>query len=157
MRRARAHRHKHFRVIELTQGFVAIIDAEDFRKVNRYSWRVHRSAGTKKKPGKPYARACIKGKQVYLHRFVMEAEPEVQVDHRNHQTLDCRKSNLKKCTAKENNHARRCVVRKGRTSCLKTEQNLRACGSAAESAQSQCKASSAETSDTPAGPVVEQP
>lgn len=86
--------HMVYRVIELTKGFVAIIDAEDFRKVNRYSWHMHKSKGTAKKPGQPYARATIKGKKVYLHRYVINAPSTLQVDRRNHQTLDCRKTNL---------------------------------------------------------------
>lgn len=95
-------------MIELSQGYVAIIDAEDFRKVNRHSWHVTKSAGTKKKPGQPYARATIKGKKVYLHRFVMdEDDPEIQVDHRNHQTLDCRKENLECVPHIINQHRRR--------------------------------------------------
>lgn len=83
-----------FRVISLSRNYVAIIDAIDYRKVNRYQWHVHISAGTKRKPGQPYARATISGKKVYLHRLIMNAPPEMHVDHANHQTLDCRRSNL---------------------------------------------------------------
>lgn len=45
------------RCIPLTKGFVAIISHEDFRRVNRHKWHVHMSAGSKRKPGQPYARA----------------------------------------------------------------------------------------------------
>lgn len=82
------------RVIKLTKGFVAVISSEDFRRVNKYNWHVHMSRGTKRKPGQPYARANIKGKKVYLHRFVMDAPALYHVDHINFQTLDCRRSNL---------------------------------------------------------------
>ena len=83
-----------YRVIELTKGFVAIISAEDYRRVNRHSWRVHTSAGSKRKIGKPYARSTIKGKDVYLHRFIMKAPDGMHVDHKNHCTLDNRRENL---------------------------------------------------------------
>lgn len=84
-----------FRVIELTKGFCAIIDAKDFRRVNKIKWYTHTSAGSKKKVGQPYARGVVNGKKVYLHRFIMGVEnPVLHVDHRNWQTLDCRQSNL---------------------------------------------------------------
>ena len=83
-----------YRVIELSQNYVAIIDSSDYRRVNRHTWHVHKSRGRGKKEGHPYARATIKGKKVYLHRFVMQSEGPEHVDHINHCTLDCRRSNL---------------------------------------------------------------
>ena len=83
------------RILSLSAGrFIAIISATDFRRCNKYSWHVHVSKGIKRKPGAPYARATINGKKVYLHRFVMNAPEFMQVDHKNHQTLDCRQDNL---------------------------------------------------------------
>lgn len=96
-----------YRVIELTQGFVAIISKEDYRKVNRYSWHTHRSAGTGRKLGQPYARAMIKGQRILLHRFIKQAEEGMHVDHINHQTLDCRRSNLETVTPQINHKRRR--------------------------------------------------
>lgn len=84
-----------FRVVELSQNYVTIIDTEDFRRVNKHSWHVHKSKGTTKKLGEPYARATIQGKKVYLHRFLMGAnDPRDHVDHANQCTLDNRRSNL---------------------------------------------------------------
>lgn len=81
------------RIIPLSGGkYIAVIDAVDFRRVNRYKWHVHFSKGNKRKLGEPYARATVNGKKVYLHRFVMNAPEFMQVDHKNHQTLDCRRS-----------------------------------------------------------------
>lgn len=100
------------RVIILSKGFVAVISAEDFRRVNRHSWYAHVSKGSKKKPGQPYARAVIKGKKVYLHRFITGCtDPDMQVDHLNHQTLDCRRENLECVTHAENQRRRRNVKR----------------------------------------------
>lgn len=83
-----------YRVIELTQGFVAIIDAEDWKRVKKYKWHVHFSRGRGRAQGQPYARASIDGKKVSLHRFIVQAQPGSHVDHDNWQTLDCRKENL---------------------------------------------------------------
>lgn len=104
---------KEARVIPLTQGYVAIVDAEDFRRVNRYKWRVTFSGGKGKKKGDPYARGIVKidgkKKDVYLHRWLMGVtDPNIQVDHKNHCTLDCRRSiNLEETTPLENNKRRR--------------------------------------------------
>lgn len=107
------------RVIELTKGYVAIISARHFRKVNRHSWRVHFSRGKNKQVGQPYARTTIKGKDVYLHRFLMQEqilerilggctdnERLWHVDHRNTQTLDCRDENLEVVFYTENQKRR---------------------------------------------------
>lgn len=88
------------RVIELWDSkesrgtYCALIDAKHWRRVKKYRWRVHFSAGRGKKPGAPYARACVDGRYVYLHRFVTNAPERMHVDHLNHQTLDCRDRNL---------------------------------------------------------------
>src|SRR4051812_41520347 len=91
-----------YRVIDLSKGFVAVISGEDFRRVNRHKWYVTHSKGKGRCQGKPYARASINGKKVYLHRFITGAEPHLQVDHRNRQTLDCRRTNLECITPVEN-------------------------------------------------------
>jgi hypothetical protein len=112
------------RCIPLTRGYVAIISAKHYRRVNRHSWHVHMSRGTRKKPGQPYARATIEGKKVYLHRFVKDDEISQKllegctdneslwhVDHKNHQTLDCRDENLKVCLYVENLSTRRNLLK----------------------------------------------
>jgi len=95
------------RCIMLTRGFVAIISAEDYRRVNRYKWHVHFSKGTKKKPGQPYARANINGKKIYLHRYVTNCPDHLEPDHKNHCTLDCRQENLELTDRLTNNRRRR--------------------------------------------------
>lgn len=113
--------YKIMRVITLTKGFVAVISAKHFRRVNRHKWHVHFSKGKKKKTyPEPYARATINGRKVYLHRFIKEEEilhkilegctdneSFWHVDHKNHQTLDCRDDNLKVCSYVENLSTRR--------------------------------------------------
>src|SRR4051812_23378031 len=42
------------------------------------------------------------GVQEYLHRFVMNASDDFLIDHINFETLDCRKSNLRFVTKKQN-------------------------------------------------------
>jgi len=91
--------------IELTQGKSAIVDADDFDRVNEFKWQYN-------KAGTGYARriqhiGMKDGKQIRktisMHRFIMGVEDsKVHVDHINHDTLDNRKSNLRLCTHVEN-------------------------------------------------------
>lgn len=95
------------KVIELTQGYVAIISKKHWSRVKKYKWHVHKSRGSKRKVGQPYARATIKGKKVFLHRFIVGAVAPWHVDHLNHQTLDCRDENLETVSHAENMKRRR--------------------------------------------------
>lgn len=44
---------------------------------------------------------------IYLHRYIMDAEPGFDVDHRNHRTLDNRRSNLRTVTHAQNQQNRK--------------------------------------------------
>jgi len=71
-------------------GFVsfklAIIDDEDFNGINQHRWC------QLNKHGDTYVVAQINGKQTYLHNFVSGNNFS---DHKNHNTLDNRKFNLR--------------------------------------------------------------
>lgn len=104
-----------FSVIPLAGGdYCVIVDACVARKIRRYAWYCHKSRGKNRNEGQPYARAKVKGKNVYLHRFLTECPPGYHVDHKNHQTLDCRMVNLEIITNNENQRRRR-NVQKGKT------------------------------------------
>lgn len=83
-----------------------LLDDEDVQRVTGLKWYVDRKAGSK---GQHYFRRCYvvtKGKQstISLHRFIMGCtlgDGKV-VDHINHNTLDCRKANLRICSREEN-------------------------------------------------------
>ena len=89
--------------IRLTKGYEAIVDDEDFEEVLKYKWHCHivkRASCTL-----VYARNDNKG---LLSRFLMKPESKVmQVDHRNHNTLDYRRFNLRVCSQSENQRNRR--------------------------------------------------
>jgi hypothetical protein len=83
--------------IPLTRGFVAIIDAQDRDRVTAHSWSVSTRQGTH------YAKTDIAGRRIYLHRFVLNAWPGAEVDHKNGDGLDCRRANLRFATRSQNN------------------------------------------------------
>lgn len=82
---------------------VALVDDEDYDRVSRYNWSL-----TKSKTNKTvYACRYIyignsKSKPQSLHRFVMNAQDDRLIDHRNGNGLDCRKDNLRFATQAQN-------------------------------------------------------
>ena len=87
--------------IYLTQGYYALIDDEDYERVNQYSWHIHKTANTL------YARAKIKGISIKLHRFILKLKASVSgcnlmVDHKDQDGLNCQKTNLRLVTRSQN-------------------------------------------------------
>ncbi len=86
-----------FRVIELTQGKYAIVDAEDYDELNKYKWFVKNDKNTY------YAARRDGRKKMYMHRQIMRPGEGLFVDHINHKGFDNRKTNLQIVTRQENN------------------------------------------------------
>jgi len=87
------------RLIPLTQGQNAIVDAADFEWLNQWNWFAYWSIAGKTF----YARRCNRAEGVKLmHREILKITGNVQVDHRNHNTLDNRKLNLRPATKSQN-------------------------------------------------------
>lgn len=88
--------------VMLNRTRAAFLDEEDLEKVQGFIWRATR--GNKKSPlyARGYKIGESQSKQFKMHRIVMRAEGGVIVDHRNRNTLDNRKSNLRICTSRQN-------------------------------------------------------
>ena len=92
--------------IKLSQGYVAIVDDEDYERVAKYNWhaviqhrldlstRVYAARGIRKADGK-----FVKG---YLHRLISGTPEGMDTDHINGDSLDNRRCNLRSCTTAEN-------------------------------------------------------
>ncbi len=94
--------------ISLTQGYVAIVDNEDYEELMRHKWYAHRDSRT----GTWYAQRNVpqgNGKQTTspMHRVILGAGPGEEVDHRNGDGLDNRRSNVRLCTKAQNTANRR--------------------------------------------------
>lgn len=85
--------------IKLTQGKYALVDNEDYERVNRYKWFAARNNNK----NVFYAGRTINKKNLGMHRFILNIfNSKIKVDHINHNTLDNRKANLRTCSNAEN-------------------------------------------------------
>lgn len=92
--------------IKLTRGQSAIVDAADFALFGHLEWY----ASWDKTIRGFYARRNLQGPKrgtQSLHRAIMGNPVGLKVDHKNHKTLDCRRSNLRVCTSAESARNRR--------------------------------------------------
>lgn len=80
--------------IKLSSGKTAIVDDEDYDTLCLHGWWEDRG----------YARGCVGDRRrfVFMHRFLLNPKKGDQVDHKNHNKLDNRRSNLRICTSAQN-------------------------------------------------------
>jgi hypothetical protein len=84
--------------IPLTRGLIALVDDEDFAKVAPYRW-----TALKAPKGRWYAHSRMAGSTwIYLHRFLMNAPPDRQVDHKDGDGLNCQRFNMRLATTTQN-------------------------------------------------------
>ena len=89
------------RTIPLTQNQVALVNDEDYEWLNQWKWcasKLHYGGF-----------AAVRGatgtnKRLFMHRVIMYAPKNMQVDHENHNTLDNRRINLRLATASQSQH-----------------------------------------------------
>jgi hypothetical protein len=89
------------KLIPLTQGQFAIVDAEDFDRLNQFKWFAHYQKDTRSF----YAernRPTSRGKRGTLPMTHVILNVTGMVDHKNHNTLDNRKENLRAATNSQN-------------------------------------------------------
>lgn len=98
-----------YRFIPLTRGQNSIVDAEDFEWLNKWNWYAFWSTKTKSF----YAERKPTGKLIRMHREILKCGILELVDHKNHDTLDNRKENLRKATHSQNSCNRRSNILKG--------------------------------------------
>jgi len=84
------------RLIPLTQSRFAIVDAEDYDQLAQHKWYAGGNNGLY------YARREANGKAILMHREILNVPAGLICDHKNHNGLDNRKSNLRICTYAQN-------------------------------------------------------
>lgn len=87
--------------IKLSCGQVALVDDEDFDFLNQWKWYA-----TKTIKGDYYARRWVGGeeKHVFMHRIILGLNKgdKMTGDHKDHNTLNNQRYNLRKCTYSQN-------------------------------------------------------
>lgn len=85
--------------IPLTQGYVALVDDEDYPRLAQHKWYANVACG------RVYAyrdfRMGRRKFKVAMHREIMEAFPGEEIDHRIGTGLDNRRHNLRRATRSE--------------------------------------------------------
>lgn len=91
--------------IPLTQGLFALVDDEDYDKVNKYKWYADKSFYTY------YAlrKLTVDGKRIAIsmHRTIYGDFVGVHIDHKDGDGLNNQKSNLRFCNGTQNNANKR--------------------------------------------------
>jgi hypothetical protein len=83
--------------IPLTRGYVVLVDDEDYEQLSKRHW----TALVKR--NNVYAYRVFGSGCEYLHRVVMGVtDPNIEVDHRDHNGLNCKKYNLRVCDSSQN-------------------------------------------------------
>lgn len=85
--------------IPLTQGYVALVDDEDYKRVSKYKWCLV----DQRKKGRVYAKGYAAGKIVLMHRIILGVtDSAMKVDHKDGNGLNNQRSNLRICTNSQN-------------------------------------------------------
>jgi hypothetical protein len=80
--------------IELTQGFKTTVDDEDYERLNKRKWHLQRE-----KCGLLYA---VSSDRVLMHRLILNPPGHFEIDHRDGNGLNNYRSNLRRCTHRQN-------------------------------------------------------
>ena len=83
--------------IPLTQGKVALVDDEDFEFLDQWKWEYTGGYAMRADRSGP------KQKGILMHRVIMKANDNQEVDHIYHNKLDQRKDNLRLCNKHHQN------------------------------------------------------
>lgn len=97
----------------IADGCTVLIDEEDYEKVKQYKWHVLKKKAEEENlfyfTTTTYLPYKNRRGSIFLHRLIAGCElgDGKVVDHKNHDTLDCRKENLRVCTVLENTRSMR--------------------------------------------------
>jgi hypothetical protein len=96
-----------YRKIPLTQNKFALVDPEDYTELARHKWCAAKQGNSF------YAVRSEGGRQLRMHRVILNAPTGQVVDHMDHDGLNNTKRNLRPCSPAQNAHNQR--PQKGRS------------------------------------------
>jgi hypothetical protein len=83
-------------MIGISGGYFVEIDDEDLPLVAQHTWYYAKSGTT------VYARAEVDGETIAMHRLIVDASDGLEVDHRDRNGLNNKRSNLRLSTRSQN-------------------------------------------------------
>ena len=89
------------KLIPLTQNQFAIVDDDKFEELNKFKWYAFRHGYTF------YPARKVNGQVFFMHNYLMKPPEGFEVDHKNHNGLDCQLLNLRNVTHQQNTMNRR--------------------------------------------------
>ena len=105
------------RVIQLTQGKVAVVDEADYPSLSLHSWRAHEQKHHRGLASSWYAARTVtvsghgksrKRTTIWMHRQIL-GDPNYEVDHADLNGLNNRRSNLREASKSKNGQNRQKV------------------------------------------------
>ena len=95
------------KIISLNMGLVTKVSDVDYDWLREFNWRadIHNASG------KPYVKATTKTAEgrktsIYMHRAIIRCPPQYKADHRDTDTLNNQRPNLRVATHDQNNQNR---------------------------------------------------
>lgn len=88
--------------IEISNGQQTLVDECDFWRCLNHAWQLRDNK---------YPSTSIKGKNISMHRFILDPPEGVIVDHIDHNILNNQRSNLRLCTHQQNQANRKLTLK----------------------------------------------
>lgn len=92
--------------IPLTQGFAAWVDDADYERVSQYNWWASQHGNRTYAVRHVWVRKGVYRKEL-LHRFILQPNPKVQIDHKDGNGLNCTRDNMRPATNTQNSQNKR--------------------------------------------------
>jgi hypothetical protein len=84
--------------INLTKGFITIVDDKDFELLNQWKWHCLNGYAARRE----YFGGKKKSEYIFMHRFLNKTSKGFDTDHINRNRLDNRRKNLRTVTHQQN-------------------------------------------------------
>lgn len=82
--------------------YFAMVDDEDYDQLSKYKWHVSRDHNTH------YAKSKTGKTHILMHRLILGlTDRKIEIDHIDHNGLNCQKANMRTCNTLQNQYNRR--------------------------------------------------